>query len=110
MPHDELPLPDYDQLSLADLRHRVRSLDEAQLRAVIDHERAHGNRTPVLELLGTRLDELTGGAEPAPGDPREAPGVTGATGASPVNPSTAKEPTSPLRHGKSEQTPARGRP
>lgn len=110
MAHDELPLQDYDQLSINDLRHRVRSLDEARLRAVIDHERAHGNRTPVLELLTGRLDQLENGAEPAPGDPSQAPGVTGTSGSSPVQPSTAAEPTTPLRHGLSEQTPSRGRP
>ncbi|MCT2583497.1 hypothetical protein [Actinophytocola gossypii] len=108
MAHD-LPLPDYDQLTLGDLRHRIRSVGEEQLRALIDHERAHGNRTPVLELLTARLDELEHGAEPAPGDPRQAPEVTGTRGGSPVRPSTAAEHTTPLRHGVEEQTPSRGR-
>lgn len=106
----ELPLPDYDQLPLGDLRHRVRSLDERQLSAVIEHERAHGDRVPVLEILQARLTELQDGAEPSPGDPARAPGVSGGHGGSAVQPATAAEPNTPLRHGVAVQTPARGRP
>ena len=58
----ELPLPDYDQLPLNELRHRIRALDEGQLRRLFEHEEAHGNRIPVLELLHARLRELTHGA------------------------------------------------
>ncbi|MFI9407236.1 hypothetical protein [Nocardia sp. NPDC052316] len=110
MTFEELPLPDYDQLALGDIRHRARSLDESRLRALIEHERAHGARVPVLELLQARLTELANGAEPAPGDPTRAPDVSGGHGGSAVQPSTAAEPTTPLRHGVAEQTPARGRP
>ncbi|OLF15557.1 hypothetical protein [Actinophytocola xanthii] len=110
MAHEELPLADYDQLAIGDLRHRIRSLDEGQLRAVLDHERAHGNRVPVLELLDARLADLTAGAEPSPGDPARAPEVSGTSGGSPVQPSTAAESNTPLRHGVAGQTPARGRP
>jgi hypothetical protein len=107
---DELPLPDYDQLPLPDLRHRIRALDEGQVRALFDHETAHGNRIPVLELLHARLKELHHGAEPSSGDPTKTPGVSGAQGGSPVQESTAAEPGTPLRHGVAAQTPARGRP
>jgi hypothetical protein len=110
MPADELPLPDYDQTRLGDLRHRIRSLDEDGLRTLIDHERAHGARVPVLQLLEARLDELRDGAEPAPGDPRQAPPVDGTPGGSPVDDSTAVTGGTPLRHGVAGQTPARGRP
>jgi hypothetical protein len=110
MTHAELPLPDYDQLSIGDLRHRIRSLEAEQLRAVADHERAHANRVPVLEILDARLADLAAGAEPAPGDPSRAPGVTGSPGGSPVQPTTAAESNTPLRHGMAEQTPSRGRP
>lgn len=107
---DELPIPDYDQLSLNDVRHRIRSLDEGQLRAVFEHEEAHGNRIPVLELLHARLRELTHGAEPSGGNPANAPGVSSTPGGSPVQESTAAEPGTPLRHGVASQTPSRGRP
>jgi hypothetical protein len=111
MPHsDELPLPDYDQLPLTDLRHRIRALDEGQVQTLFDHESAHGNRIPVLELLHARLKELHHGAEPSPGDPTKSPGVTGTAGGSRVQEATAAEPSTPLRHGVAAHSPSRGRP
>jgi hypothetical protein len=103
----DLPIPDYDQLPLTDLRHRIRALDEPQLRALFDHETAHGNRIPVLEVLHARLRELTHGAEPSSGDPGKSPGVTGTPGGSPVQESTAAEPDTPLRHGRGAGAPRR---
>lgn len=70
----DLPIADYDQLPITELRHRIRALDEPALRAVFEHETEHGNRIPVLEVLHARLNELTHGAEPSPGDPANAPG------------------------------------
>lgn len=107
---DDLPLRDYDQLSLGDLRHLVRSLEEAQVAILMDHERAHGQRTAVLRVLDARLDELRGGAEPSGGDPRNAPEVHGTGHGSTVQEATAAEPNTPLRHGVAGQTPARGKP
>jgi hypothetical protein len=107
---DELPIPDYDQLPLTELRHRIRSLEEGQLRGLFEHEEAHGNRIPVLELLHARLRELTHGAEPSSGDPANAPGATKTPHGSPVQESTAAEPNTPLRHGVASQSPSRGRP
>ncbi|MGZ5364202.1 MAG: hypothetical protein ACXWZR_09140 [Mycobacterium sp.] len=69
----ELPLPDYDQLPLTELRHRIRMLEEGQLRRLFEYETEHGNRIPVLELMHARLRELTHGAEPSPGDPANTP-------------------------------------
>lgn len=109
MAHD-LPITDYDQLPITELRHRIRALDEPQLRAVFDHETEHGNRIPVLEVLNARLRELTHGAEPSSGDPANAPGVRGTPGGSPVQESTAAQAHPPLRHGVANQTPARGTP
>ncbi|PJE11801.1 hypothetical protein [Mycobacterium sp.] len=106
----ELPLADYDQLGLGDLRHRVRMLEEPQLRTLIDHEEAHGRRTPVLQVLQSRLEELRGGAAPSGGDPQNAPEVQGTAHGSTVHESTAAEPNTPLRHSVAGQTPSRGRP
>ncbi|AGB20624.1 hypothetical protein Mycsm_00163 [Mycobacterium sp. JS623] len=97
---DELPIADYDQLPLTELRHRIRSLDEGQLRGLFDHEESHGNRIPVLELLHARLRELTHGAEPSSGDPANAPGVTHTPHGSPVNEATAADPAAPLPRGR----------
>jgi hypothetical protein len=110
MPQSDLPIPDYDQLPITEVRHRIRSLDEPQLRALFDHETAHGNRIPVLEVLHARLKELTHGAEPSSGDQTNAPGVAGTPGGSSVQESTAAEPNTPLRHGVAAQTPTRGKP
>ncbi|HTY33752.1 hypothetical protein [Mycobacterium sp.] len=106
---DDLPLADYDQLSLADLRHRIRSLDEGQLQMLFDHESAHGNRIPVLEVLHARLNELHHGAEPSVGDQSNAPDIEPTPGGSRVQESTAAEPGTPLRHGVPSKTPWRGR-
>ncbi|MEJ2853699.1 MULTISPECIES: hypothetical protein [unclassified Saccharothrix] len=104
------PIHDYDHLTAGDLRHRVRSLSAEDLRRVLDHERAHAHRTPVLQLLTTRLSEVEHGAEPAHGDQRNAPS-TGTTRRAPdVSPAHSPDPGTPLRHGVSNQTPSRGRP
>ncbi|MFT7840217.1 hypothetical protein Q5530_29090 [Saccharothrix sp. BKS2] len=107
---NDLPIPDYDQLPLGDLRHRVRSLSRDELALVVEHERGHGNRVPVLEVLTARLAELDDGAEPSGGDPRNAPGAGSTPGGSPVTPATSPEPSMPLRHAQPGQTAAPGRP
>jgi hypothetical protein len=73
MGSDELPLPDYDELSLAVLRHRIRTLDEAALCTVLNHECGHAARTRVLELLDGRLRELEHGAKRSGGAPADTP-------------------------------------
>ncbi|MFD6950696.1 hypothetical protein A6A08_14290 [Nocardiopsis sp. TSRI0078] len=62
------PLPDYDDLSVGQLRERVRSLPAEQVRALIGYEESHADRMEVLELLKDRLDGLTEGDE-IPGGP-----------------------------------------
>lgn len=70
---DELPVPDYDHLPLGSLTHRIRSLDSGGLQQLVDYERGHGARVPVLQVLRARLDALERGAEPSGGGP-SAPG------------------------------------
>ncbi|ASU77486.1 hypothetical protein CDG81_03250 [Actinopolyspora erythraea] len=65
-----LPIPGYDEMPLSTLAHRIRSLTEDELTALLEYERAHANRVPVIEQLTGRLTELREGAEPTPG-PRE---------------------------------------
>jgi hypothetical protein len=108
--HEELPLPDYDEMSLGDLRSRIRALDAAALDAVMTYEAGHAARVPVLEVLEARARELADGAEPSGGDPSNAPGVDHGSGGSPVQQSTAAEANTPLRHGVAYQTPKRGKP
>jgi hypothetical protein len=70
--HDELPLPDYDHLPLGGLTSRIRTLDAAGVRTVLEYERAHGDRLPVVTVLEQRLTSLREGAEPSGGDPAAA--------------------------------------
>jgi hypothetical protein len=56
--HDELPLPDYDHMTLGSLRGRLRSLTVEQLVQVRDYEKAHADRLPVVTLLDNRIAKL----------------------------------------------------
>ncbi|UGY94543.1 hypothetical protein [Streptomyces gobiensis] len=103
----ELPLPDYDELALGELEHRIRPLSSDDVELLLRYEREHADRTHVIELLTARLTQLAEGATPSPGGaPR--PGQADATrGASPVSPATSPEPTHPPPHGTPYQ---RGKP
>jgi hypothetical protein len=106
--HDELPLPDYDHLPLPSLTSRVRTLDVAGVRALLEYEQAHGDRAPVVTVLQNRLTALEEGAQPSGGDPAaltpEAPPgtaagskVSQATSGPPVNPPSQGDPTNPAQ-------------
>lgn len=106
-----MPLPDYDELSFGTLQHEVRSLDDAQLEHLVEHEQQHGNRVAVLELLRVRRQELADGAAPAPGNQQERSGrAADDPSGSPVSRSSAAGPEGPLRHGVAGQTPDRDKP
>jgi hypothetical protein len=95
-----LPLADFDHLPLGNLAEHIRPLDRAQLQTLLEHERAHGDRLPVTELLTHRIAALDDGAEPTGTVPDELPEVqTGAAGGSPVDPSTSGPPINPPSHG-----------
>lgn len=98
---DELPIPDYDHLPLGSLAHRIRSLDGDGLTQLLDYERRHGSRVPVLQVLETRLEALHQGAEPSAGDP--AAGVADVSpappGSPPVSPTTQGPVVNPPSHG-----------
>lgn len=53
-----LPLPNYDQLSVASLRARLRNLDVAQLRQLTRYERAHAARPEVIAMYERRVTKL----------------------------------------------------
>jgi hypothetical protein len=61
-PDAAAPLPNYDGLSLASLRARLRNLDVAQVRQLADYERAHAARDDVLGMFERRIAKLE--AEP----------------------------------------------
>jgi hypothetical protein len=62
---DELPLPDYDHMTLGSLRGRLRSLDLVSLVQIRDYERTHANRLPIVSMLDNRILKTTAAA-PAP--------------------------------------------
>jgi hypothetical protein len=53
-----LPLPNYDNLTVPSLRARLRNLDPAQLRALVDYEKAHAGRADVLTMFERRIAKL----------------------------------------------------
>lgn len=52
------PLPNYDELSVASLRARLRNLDVAQVRQLAEYERAHAARADVLGMYERRIARL----------------------------------------------------
>jgi hypothetical protein len=56
-----LPLPNYDQLSLASLRARLRVLDAAQVSLLLDYEKAHESRPDVVTMFERRIAKLNEG-------------------------------------------------
>ncbi len=58
---DTLPLPNYDSLSLASIRARLRGLDVGQLKVLLDHEAANAERPEVLRMFERRIEKLEAG-------------------------------------------------
>jgi hypothetical protein len=52
------PLPNYDELSIASLRARLRNLDVTQLRRLIEYESAHADRADVITMFERRIAKL----------------------------------------------------
>ena len=63
--HTELPLEDYDHLTLGSLRSRLGRLEAAELVQLLDYERAHANRLPVVLMFENRLRKI-GATVPEP--------------------------------------------
>jgi hypothetical protein len=56
------PLPNYDELSVASLRARLRNLDVAQVRQLAEYERTHAARADVIVMFERRIAKLEAGA------------------------------------------------
>ena len=65
-----VPLPNYDELSVASLRARLRNMDVAQLRQVAEYESAHAGRADVIAMFERRIAKLQ--AETSPQERGEA--------------------------------------
>jgi hypothetical protein len=91
--HDELPLPDYDHMTLGSLRGRMRSLDLPQLVTLRDYEKAHANRLPIVTMLDNRIAKLaTDPTAPLSGG-GTAPKKPAKRGKGKVSPDTAAPPS-----------------
>jgi hypothetical protein len=106
MSHDDLPLPDYDQLPTGTIESRVRTLDAEGVDRLLTHERTHADRIQVVQLLEHRLEALRSGrAEPSGGSPTAptpevAPGRPAGpavTEGPPQNPPSQGVPTNPAQ-------------
>lgn len=104
MATDELPLPDYDGLPVGSIEARIRSLDSAGVRQLVEYEKAHADRPAVLQVLGRRAAELAAGAQPTSGSPNafrpetEHPATSSGpavTEGPPQNPPPHGDPTNP---------------
>jgi hypothetical protein len=98
---DELPLPDYDHLTLGELPTRIGSLDAEALRQLLAYEREHGDRLPVVQTLEHRLAAVESGAGLTGGDPRASTPASAPSleGGSKVGPETSGPPVNPPSHG-----------
>jgi hypothetical protein len=87
-----LPLPDYDHLPLGSLISRIRSLATGDLDRVLEYEREHADRLPVIEALQARRGELDAGAELTHGS---ASGIVPEAAPPPANPRSVDQTTQP---------------
>ncbi len=53
-----LPLPNYDELSIASLRARLRNLSASQLTVLISYEKSHADRADVVSMFERRIVKL----------------------------------------------------
>jgi len=56
-----LPLANYDELTVASLRARLRNLSNDDLTQLMEYERAHQNRPEVVKMFQNRLIKMTSG-------------------------------------------------
>src|SRR5690625_5124814 len=61
------PIADYEGLPISPVPHRVRSLDAEQMRTLLAYGESHADRSGVLEILESRLQQLEEGARPSEG-------------------------------------------
>jgi hypothetical protein len=56
-----LPVPNYDDLTIASLRARLRNLSADQLTQLVDYEKSHANREDVVQMFERRIAKLAEG-------------------------------------------------
>jgi len=94
---EDLPLPDFDHLTLGAVRGSMRSLDLSQLVQLRDYEKDKGNRLPIVTMLDNRIAKLATDptATPSTGKPdtaaSKAPAKRAKRSVGKVSPATANE-------------------
>jgi hypothetical protein len=82
---DDLPIPDFDNVSLGSLRGRLRSLSLQELVTLREWEQAHAHRLPVITLLDNRIAKVSAEQTTTNGSgstyPREGTGTVAARAA-----------------------------
>jgi hypothetical protein len=58
---EALPLPNYDDLTIASLRARLRNLSADQLAQLVGYEKSHANRADVVQMFERRIAKLAEG-------------------------------------------------
>jgi hypothetical protein len=56
-----LPLPNYDELTVASLRARLRNLSNDDITQLVTYEQAHQDRPEVIKMFKNRLIKMTSG-------------------------------------------------
>ncbi|HZZ53526.1 MAG TPA: hypothetical protein VFE26_04505 [Trebonia sp.] len=56
-----LPVANYDDLTIASLRARLRNLSADQLAQLVDYEKSHANRADVVQMFERRIAKLAEG-------------------------------------------------
>jgi hypothetical protein len=79
----ELPLPDYDHMTLGALRGRLRSLDMQQLVQLRDYEKSKAHRLPVVTMLDNRIAKLANGEGTPTGSTPDTPSPKASTATKP---------------------------
>src|ERR687885_1725163 len=87
-----LPIPDFDHIPLGTLPSRISALDEAGVQALLDFEREHGDRLPVVQVLERRIESLRSGTQPSGAVEQDMPEVTRSSSGSAVSPETSNAP------------------
>ena len=59
-PRTEPPIPGYDEMTLPQLRARLRTLSEQQLQQLLEYERAHTDRAAFVTMLTNRITTVRG--------------------------------------------------
>jgi hypothetical protein len=81
--HSELPLADYDHMTLGSLRGRLRSLDMQQLVQLRDYEKSKADRLPVVTMLDNRIAKLSNGESVPTGNVPDEPSAKASTAVKP---------------------------